>query len=285
MLNVLFSCEKNRNIDNVENEKNNEQSKQAQFSSKLPESKQSEFFVSNLKNGVVDYILPVYKGEIPSYSRIVTYKGELARASSLSKNPIIYGIEFDKYFGLIFYLKNRRLQCGVLAKDSIIKEYNFKKGSIVQFDEDGKLKFKGGSYESFKKQEWPDLEKIYFDDVDISNDNVKDGTNIYLNSLCYLGRITVKESFNLAGTKWAPDTLIEFCEYPDGLFYPCKVFARKGQKLDDQILSNDSILKYCWDRKLKKAVVEYVFERSMGDYITDSAGGNDCQWSLNYQGD
>lgn len=239
-----------------------------------------------LKSGILKDDLPVKDGVIPKGYHISVMKENLRLIYSnkdFPKNFKINGILFDNRFPVYFDHSNdkRRLKCGILAEDTVINGELFSASTGIHFDKDGKVIYLGGSYEKHIKQERINVSKIYIGRRTIDYDANLDNESGTLDGNCFINTVVPKDVLNLYGVDWLEDTVIEIYDlYPDGMPYPGRVFARIGQKIDGRILKKDSFVEYCWDRKLKKAVIGSIEEMSFDDFGKRGGGGNTCQWSL-----
>jgi len=237
-----------------------------------------------VKSGKIEKDFVIQGGLLPKGSLLYVYNKEKLMVRSKTIDFKAMNLLIDHRLRSSFWI-NFNLRCGILAEDSTYNGFKLLKGSIVEFDKNGKLNFRGKSFENYLKQEWIPFEKIFNE-----KDKNKDDSQSFRPELddviadfafdCYFERIVVKDSFKIHGVTWLPFTVIEFREYSDGLVYPSKVFARKGQVLRGHTLEKDSILLYCWDRKLKQAVIEYETEGTYDDFTMASSGGQICQWSI-----
>ena len=238
-----------------------------------------------LKSGVLKNDLPVEKGVIPKGTDIGVLDKKLHLVYDNKDFPLnfrIKGMLMDNRFPVYFHLtdEKRKLKCGILVEDTIYNGEKFPAHTGINLDENGKVIYLGGTYEKHLKQERVDLSKIYFGRRIVDQDAKIDSESEITGNGCIINNIISKDGLNLHGVTWIENTKIELKLYPDGLAYPEKIFARKGQELRGHKLEKDSILQYCWDRKLKQAVIEYETEGTYDDFISVGSAGQTCQWSI-----
>ena len=174
----------------------------------------------------------------------------------------------DKDFPIVIY-NNRKLKCGILAKDMSNGGYLFHKGTPIILDEKGIPNFKGTGIKGFKDQEWVNTTDIY-DEL---------GSEASFDDNCIHYIIETKNPVKLMGVTWGRRTTIEFTDqHPSGLIYPRKIFARSLQEIDGQTLKKDSTVLFCWRKKDDQVVIKSIRTSTLDEFNMEDDGGNQCPW-------